>query len=88
MIGATLFEPIIQRSVRPFSKLALKAALPAQPGKITRARSGNNKPCCLDLAIVDDFLTLKHESALASAQFTAEPLHADQTGRMIVAQDL
>src|SRR5262245_21476047 len=52
---AKSFEPIIQRSVGPFSKLAFKAALAAQPGKITCPRSGNDKPCRLDLAVLDDF---------------------------------
>jgi hypothetical protein len=54
-IVATSFEPIVQRSVRPLSKLAFKAALAAQPGKITCPRSGNDKPCRLDLAVLDDF---------------------------------
>jgi hypothetical protein len=31
---------------------------------------------------------LKHESPLASAQFSAESLHADEAGRLIVAQNL
>src|SRR6266498_3444253 len=81
MIVATSFEPIIQPSVGPFSKVAFKAALAAQPGKITCPRSGNDKPCRLDLAVLDDFLTLKHEGALASAQFSAESLHTDEAGQ-------
>jgi hypothetical protein len=54
-ILATSFEPIIQRSVGRFSKVAFKAALAAQPGKITCPRSGDDKPTRLDLAVLDDF---------------------------------
>src|SRR5581483_3358923 len=74
---AMSFEPVIQRCVRPFSKVAFKPALTAQPGKLSCPRSGNDKPCRLDLAVLDDFRTLKHEGALASAQFPMESLHAD-----------
>jgi hypothetical protein len=31
---------------------------------------------------------LKHEGAMASPQFSADSLHADEAGRLIVAQDL
>ena len=55
MIVAALFEPIIQRSVGPFPKLAFKAALATEPGKITCPRSGNDRPSRLDLAVLDDF---------------------------------
>jgi hypothetical protein len=88
MVVATSFEPIIQRSIRPFSKVASRAALAAQPRKITCPRSGNDKPCALDLAVPDDFHTLKHEGSLAPAQFSAESLHADEAGGFIVASDL
>jgi hypothetical protein len=65
------FKPILQRSVRRFSKLAVKAALATQAQKIAGARSGNDKPCCLDLAFFDDFGALKHEGALAPTEFSA-----------------
>src|SRR5215510_2924811 len=81
-------KPIIQRSVRPLSKLAFKAALAAQPGQIPCPRSGNDKPCRLDPAVLDDFRTLKHEGTYASVQFSAESLHADEARGSIVAQDL
>ena len=55
LIVVTSLEPIVERSGRPFSKVAFKAALAAQPGKITCPRSGNDKPCRLDLAALDDF---------------------------------
>jgi hypothetical protein len=55
MIVATSFEPIIQRPVGLFPKVAFKAALAAQPGKVTCPRSGNDEPCRLDLAVLDDF---------------------------------
>src|SRR5437763_1052055 len=54
-MAATSFKPIIQGSVGPFSKMAFKAALAAQPGRITCPRSRNDKPCRLDLAVLDDF---------------------------------
>src|SRR5205814_9842703 len=68
----TSFKPIIQGSFGRFSEIAFKAALAAYPGKITCPRSGNDKPCRLDLAVLDDFLALKHEGALASAQFSLD----------------
>jgi hypothetical protein len=81
-----LVTPLFQfRNYEPFSKVAFKAALAAQPGKIICPRSGNNKPYSLDLALLHNFLILKHESALESAEFSAESLHADEAGRMIVA---
>ena len=82
------FEPIIQGRVRPFAKAACKAALAPQPGKITRARAGNDKPFCRNLTVLDGFLTLKHERTLASVKFSTEPLHADEAGRTIVQSDL
>jgi DNA-binding response OmpR family regulator len=82
------FEPIIQCSVGPFSKLTFEAALAAQPGKITSPRSGNDEPFRIDLAPLDDLRTLKHKGTLASAEFSAESLHADHAGRVIVASDL
>ena len=36
-------------------------------------------------AVLNDFLTLKHERALAPTQFSAESLHTNEAGRMIVA---
>ncbi len=64
-----------------------KAALAPQSGKIACPRSGNDKPCRLDLAPLDGFLTLKHKSAVAPAQFTGESLHADHAGRLVVFQN-
>jgi hypothetical protein len=55
MVVTTLFEPIIQPSIGPFSELAFKAALAAQSGKIACPRSGNHKPGRLDLAVLDGF---------------------------------
>jgi hypothetical protein len=55
LIVAASFEPIIQRSVGPSTKLAFKAALAPQPGKTACARSRNDRPRRLDLAILDDF---------------------------------
>src|SRR5256885_7410969 len=87
-IVAPSFEPIIQRAFGPFSKVAFKAALAAQPGKITGPRSGNDKPRRLDLAVLDDFRPLQHECALASTQCAAESLHADEAGGFVIASDL
>jgi hypothetical protein len=83
---AKSFDPIIQHSVGPISKIAFKATLAAQPGKITCPRSGNDKPRRLDLPVLDNFQALKHEVTLAPAQFSAESLHTDEVGRMIVAR--
>ena len=55
MVVATSFEPIIQPSIGPFSKVTFKATLATQPGEIPCPRSGNDKPCRLDLAVLDDF---------------------------------
>jgi hypothetical protein len=85
MVVAASFEPIIQRCVGTFSKLAFKAALAAQHRKIICSRSRNDKPCCHDFAVLNDFLALKHKGTLASAQFSAESLHADEAGRSIIA---
>src|SRR5262249_54316451 len=54
-VVAASLEPIIQRCVGPSPKLAFKAALATQPGKTTCARSRNDRPRRLDLAILDDF---------------------------------
>jgi len=64
------------RSVGSFAKVALKAALATQSGKITRSRPGKYKPACPDLAVLDDFGALQHKSALTSAQFSVKPLQA------------
>jgi hypothetical protein len=55
MVVTTLFEPIIQPSIGPFSELAFKTALAAQSGKIASPRSGNHKPGRLDLAFLNGF---------------------------------
>src|SRR5262245_57951010 len=55
LIVAASFEPIIQRSVGSSPKLAFKATLATQPGKTACARSRNDRPARLDLAILDDF---------------------------------
>ena len=54
-VVAPLFEPIVQRSVGSFPEGAFKATLAAQAEKITCPRAGNDKPCRLDLAVLDDF---------------------------------
>jgi hypothetical protein len=82
------FEPIVQRSIGPFSEAAFKAPFAPQPGKLACPRSGNNEPFRLDLAVLDDFRPLKDERALASAQFPADSLHAHKAGRFVIAQDL
>src|SRR5215471_10220651 len=82
------FEPIVQRTVGPFSKLTFKTAFAAQTRQITCPRSRNDKPRRRDFAVLDNFGTLKHEGALASAQFSAESLHADERRRSIIPQDL
>src|SRR5262249_3355991 len=73
------FEPIVQRTVGPFSKLTFKTAFAAQTRQITCPRSRNDKPRRRDFAVLDNFGTLKHEGA---------SLHADERRRSIIPQDL
>jgi len=87
-LSAASFEPIVQRSIGTFAKLAFKAALATQPGKITCSRSGDDEPSCGDLAILDHFRAFEHEGALASAQLSAESLHADEARRFVVPENL
>src|SRR5262249_49463261 len=84
LIVAASFEPIIQRSVGPSPKLAFKAALATQPGKTACARSRNDRPRRLDLAILDDFVAWSHKGPVAPAESSAEALHADEAGRFVV----
>jgi hypothetical protein len=67
--------------------VALKTAFAAQPGKVTRARTRNDKPLRRNLSVLDGFLTLKHKRTPASVKFSAEPLHAYEAGRVIVPSD-
>ena len=54
------FEPTIQGRVRPFAKVAGETALATQPGKITPARTGNDKPFRRNLTVLDGLPTLMH----------------------------
>ena len=81
-------EPIIQPSDRAFSKFACKAAFAAESRKFACRRPWDHKPCRRDPAALDDFRTLKHEAASASAESAAKPLQADEAGSLVVAQRL
>src|SRR5689334_13022633 len=80
------FEPVVQRTVGSLSKLTFEATFAAQPGEITRRRSGNDEPCRLDLPLLDDFGTLKDEGTLAFVQFSPESLDADERRGSIGAE--
>lgn len=78
------FEPIFQGSSGPLPKLPFKAAFAAQPGKLFCPRPGNNKPSGFNPAVLNYFRPLKNEGTVASPQLSAESLHADEGGRLVV----